>query len=157
MEFLNFSERREIARNSWCFSWKSACHGVLTATKALLRSSCGILWRSYGVFIGDSMRSHDAFTALSRRSHCMHCAVTAFALCFNGVCTALTAWYLKKYANIRNCSNQNLNPVLNTKIWNNYMCNIKNNQNTREHIVNRVSSYFLKRWPLSNWNWTKIM
>ena len=90
------------------------------------------------------MRSHDAFTALSRRSPCVHCAVTAFALCFHGVCTALTAWHLKKYVNIRNCSNQNLNPAPKTKTGNNYMCNIKNSQNTREHIVNRVSSYFLK-------------
>ena len=90
-----------------------------------------------------------ALTTRSLRSHGMHCAVTAFALCFQGVCTALTAWYLKKYANIRNCSNQNLNPALKTKTGNNYMCNIKNSQNTREHIVNRVSSYFLKRWPLS--------
>ena len=106
---------------------------------AFLRSSC---WRS--------MRSHDAFTALSRRSHCVHCAVTAFALCFHGVCTALTVWHLKKYANIRNCSHQNLNPALKTKPGNNYMCNIKNSQNPREHIVNRLSSYFLKRWPLSN-------
>ena len=81
------------------------------------------------------MRSQDAFTALSRRSPCVHCAVTAFALCFHGVCTALTAWHLKKYVNIRNCSNQNLNPVLKTKTGNNYMCYIKNSQNTREHIV----------------------
>ena len=123
-EFFNFSECREIARNSWCFSWKSACQGVLTATKALLRSSCGIQSRSYGVLVGDSMRSHDAFTALSRRSHCVHCAVTAFALRFHGVCTALSAWHLKKYANIRKCSNQNLYPALKTKTGNNYMCNI---------------------------------
>ena len=94
---------------------KSACHGVLTATKALLRSSCGVLSRSYGVLVGDSMRSHHASTALSRRSHCVHCAGTAFALCFHGVCTALTAWHLKKYANIRNYSHQNLNPALKTK------------------------------------------
>ena len=128
---------------------ESACHGVLAATKALLRSSCGVLSRSYGVLVGDSMRSHDAFTALSRCSHCVHCAVTAFALCFHGVCTALMAWHLKKYANIRNCSNQNLNSALKTKTGNNYMCNIKNSQNTREHIVNRVSTYFSKRWSLS--------
>ena len=65
-------------------------HGVLTATKALLRSSCDVLSRSYGVLVGDSMRSHGAHivcTALSRRSHC---AFTAFALRFHGVCTALT-------------------------------------------------------------------
>ena len=93
---------------------------------------------------------HDAFTALSRRSQCVHCAVTAFALCFHGLCTVLMAWHLKKYANIRNCSNQNLNPALKTKTGNNYMCNIKDSLNTREHFVNRVSSYFLKRWPLRN-------
>ena len=106
------------------------------------------LWRPIAFLrssIGDSMRSHDAFTALSWRSHCVHCAVTAFALCFHGVCTALTAWHLKKYVNIRNHSNQNLNPALKTKTGNNYICNIKNSQNTREHIVSRVSSYFLKR------------
>ena len=101
-----------------------------------LRSSC---WRFYAL----SRRFHGA------HSQCVHCAVTAFALCFHGVCTALTAWYLKKYANIRNCSNQNLNLALKTKTGNNY-CNIKNRQNTREHIVNRVSSYFLKGWSLSN-------
>ena len=78
------------------------------------------------------MRSHDVFTALSRCSHYVHCAVTAFALCFHGVCTALMAWHLKNYANIKNCSNQNLNPALKTKTRNNYMCNIKNSQNTRE-------------------------
>ena len=77
------------------FFLKSACHGVLAASKALLRSSCGVLSRSYGVLVGDSMRSHDAFTALSRCSHCVHCAVMAFALCSHGVCTALMAWHLK--------------------------------------------------------------
>ena len=107
------------------FLKKSVCHGVLTVTKALLRSSYGVLSRSYGVLVGDPMRSHDAFIALSRRSHCVHCAVTAFALCFYGVCTAPMAWRLKKYANIRNCSNQNLNPALKTKTGNNYMCKIK--------------------------------
>ena len=101
---------------------------------AFLRSSCC-----------DFMRSHDAFTVLSRRSHCVHCAVTAFALYFHGICTALTAWHLKKYANIRNCSNQNLNPALKTKTGKYYMCNIKKCRNTIEHIVNRVSSYFLKK------------
>ena len=100
-----------------------------------LRSSC---WRFY---------------ALSRRVHCAFTVLTLRALCCHGVrsvCTALMAWHLKKYANIRNCSNQNLNPALKTKTGNNYMCNIKNSQNTREHIVNRVSTYFLKRRPLSN-------
>ena len=113
----------------------------------------GALVASYRVpteFLLAILCAHDAFTALSRRSHCVHCAVTVFALCFHGVCTVLMAWYLRKYANIRNCSNQNLNPALKTKTRNKYMCNIKNSQNTREHIVNRVSSYFLKRWPLSN-------
>ena len=70
---------------------KNACHGVLTATKALLQSSCDVLSRSYGVLVGDSMRSHGAhivYTAFSRRSHC---TFTAFALRFHGVCTVLTA------------------------------------------------------------------
>ena len=121
-----------------------------TASSQRPRRCYGALVASYRVPVGDSMRSHDAFTALSRCSHCVHRAVTAFALCFHGVCNALMAWHLKKYANIRNCSNQNLYPALKTKTGNNYMCNIKNSQNTREHIVNRVSTYFLKRWPLSN-------
>ena len=70
-----------------------------------------------------------ALTTRSLRFHGAHIActvpATAFALCFHGVCTALTAWHLKKYVNIRNCSNQNLNPALKTKTRNNYMCNIK--------------------------------
>ena len=73
------------------FLEKSACHGILKVTKALLRSSCDILSRSYGVLFGDSMYSHGAHivcTALSRRSHC---TFTAFALCFHGACTAQTA------------------------------------------------------------------
>ena len=121
---------------------------------AFLRSSC---WRFYALsrrvhcaLTTPSLRSHGAHIACTVLSRRLHCAVTAFALCFHGVCTVLTAWHLKKYANIRNCSNQNLNPALKTKTGNNYMCNIKNSQNTREHIVNRVSSYFLKGWPLSN-------
>ena len=98
------------------------CYGALVAsyrvpTEFLLAILCALTTLS--------RRVHDAFTALSRRSHCVHCAVTAFALCFHGVCTALTAWHLKKYANIRNCSHQNLNPALKTKTGNNYMCNIK--------------------------------
>ena len=64
------------------FFVKKGCHSVLTATKALLRSSHGVLSRSYGVLVGDSLRSHDAFTALSRNSQCMLCAFTAFALCW---------------------------------------------------------------------------
>ena len=58
--------------------------------------------------------AHIACTALSRRSHC---GFTAFALrCRRDMS--------KMYANIRNCSNQNLNPALKTKTGNNYMCNI---------------------------------
>ena len=58
--------------------------------------------------------AHIACTALSRRSHC---AFTAFALrCRRDIS--------KKYANIRNCSNQYLNTALKTKTGNNYMCNI---------------------------------
>ena len=113
-----------------------------------------LLWRP----IAFLRSSYWRFYALSRRVHCAFTALTLRALCCHGVRTVLsrrlhcafTAWHLKKYVNIRNCSNQNLNPALKTKTGNNYMCNIKNSQNTREHIVNRVSSYFLKRWPLSN-------
>ena len=111
-----------------------------------------LLWRP----IAFLRSSYWRFYALSRRVHCAFTALTLRALCCHGVRTVLSrrlhcaAWHLKKYANIRNCSNQNLNPGLKTKTGNNYMCFIKNSQNTREHIVNRVSSYFLKRWPLSN-------
>ena len=72
-ELFNFPEHHENARKSWYFSWKIVCHGVLTATKALTRSSYGVLSRSYGVHGGDSLRSqgtHTACTALSRRCHC---------------------------------------------------------------------------------------
>ena len=54
-------------------------NGILTATKALLQSSCGVLSLSYGVLVGDSLRSHNAFTMLT-----MH------ALRFYGVRTALS-------------------------------------------------------------------
>ena len=68
------------------FLEKSACHGVLMATKALLWSSCDVQTRSYGVLVGDcalmactlcALHFHDVRTALSRRSHC---AFIAFAL-----------------------------------------------------------------------------
>ena len=106
---------------------------------AFLRSSC---WRFYLL----SRRVHCAFTVLTLRALCCHGVRTVLSRrlhCADGVAS-------KKYANIRNCSNQNLNPALKTEMGNNYMCNIKNSQNTREHIVNRVSSFFLKSWPLSN-------
>ena len=67
---LEFPESRAIVKNPWYFSWKRACHGVLTATMTLLRSSHGVLWRSNGVLFDDSLRPHDAFTALSWRVHC---------------------------------------------------------------------------------------
>ena len=57
-----------------------------------------------------SLRFHGAniaCTVLSRRSHCA-----------DGVTSK------KKYANIRNCCNQILNPALKTKTGNNYMYNI---------------------------------
>ena len=59
----------------------------VTATNALLRSSCGVLSRSYG-FYALSRRFH---CALSWRSHCICCAFTALALRFQCVCIALTA------------------------------------------------------------------
>ena len=73
------------------FLEKNTCHGVLTATKALLRSSCDVLSRSYGVLVGDSMRSHGAHIVCTAPSWRSHCAFTAFSLRFHGVCTALTA------------------------------------------------------------------
>ena len=102
---------------------------------AFPRSSC---WRFYAL----SRRVHCAFTALTSRALCCHGVRTVLSRrlhCADGVAS-------QKYANIRNCSNQNRNPALKTKTGNiNYMCNIKNSQNTREHIVNRVSSHFLKK------------
>ena len=56
----------------------------------LLRSSRGFLSRSYGVLVGDSLRSHDAFTVLPRRTQCMHCAFKTFGLRFHDICTELT-------------------------------------------------------------------
>ena len=73
---------------------KSACHGVLTATKTLLWSSCSVLSRLVAFYRVPtdfllailcalttlSLRfhvAHIACTALSRR---LHCAFTAFAL-----------------------------------------------------------------------------
>ena len=90
IELINFPERREIARKPWYFSLKRACHHILTATKALLRSSHGALSHSYGVLVGDSLRSHDTFTSLSRHSQC--------ALPFHGVQTALSAWWRHSFA-----------------------------------------------------------
>ena len=116
------------------------CYGALMAS---YRVPTEFLWRFYA----RSRRVHCAFTALTLRA--LHCHSVRTVLSRH-LQVALTAWHLKNYAIIRNCSNQNLNPALKTKTGNNYMCNIKNSQNTREHIVNRVSSYFLKRWPLSN-------
>ena len=64
------------------FSWKWTCHGVLIAIKALLRISHGVLSRSYGVLVGDYLRSHGAPTACTaltacwrRRSFALHSEV----------------------------------------------------------------------------------
>ena len=119
-----------------------------TASSQRPRPCYGALVASYRVPTEFLLAILCALTTLSRRSQCVHCAFTAFALCFHGVCTALTTWYLEKFANVRKRSNQNLNLALKTKTGNNYMCNIKNSQNTREHIVYRVSSYFLTRGPM---------
>ena len=53
---------------------------VLTATKALQRSSHGVLSRSYGVHGGDSLHSYGVFTVRSRRSQRMRHAFTALPL-----------------------------------------------------------------------------
>ena len=79
----------------------------------------------HGVRTALSRRLHCALTALSLRLHCADC-VTSKDVC--------------KYQELQI---QPIKPKKNSR--NNYMFNIKNNQNTREHIVNRVSSYFLKR------------
>ena len=104
-----------------------------TASSQRPRRCYGALVASYRVPTEFLLAILCALTTRSRRSHCVHCAVTVFALRFHGVCIALTAWHLKKYANIRNCSNQNRNPALKTKTGNNYMCNIKNSQNKRTY------------------------
>ena len=63
-----------------------------------------------------------SLTILSLRFHGAHCAVTEFAL--RSFALRCRRDISKKYANIRNCSNQNINPALKTKTGNNYMCNI---------------------------------
>ena len=83
-EMFNFPEHRENARKSRYFSWKIVCHGVLTATKALPRSSHGVLSRSYSVHGRDSLRSHGAFTACPQR---MRRAFTALR----------TQWHLQEH------------------------------------------------------------
>ena len=94
---------------------------MVSATKALLRSSCGVLSRSYGVLVGDSMRSHGAFKVLTFRAPRCHGVRTALSRRLH---CADVVTSKKKYANIRNCSNQNPNPALKTKTGNNYMCNV---------------------------------
>ena len=124
------------------FLEKSACQGVLTATKALLRSSCEVLLRSYGVLFGDSMRSHGAHivcTVLSRRSHC---AFTAFALCFQGACTECVT-----YKNVCKYQELQIQPIKpKTAISrNNFMRNLKNSQNTRRTYCHPSKQLFLKK------------
>ena len=114
-------------------------HGVLTATKALLRSSSDILSRSYGVLVGDSMRSHGAHivcTVLSRR---LHCAFTAFALRFHDVYTALTV----TSKNVCKYQELQIQPIKQKREFPEITTCVYISQNTREHIVNRVSSHFL--------------
>ena len=79
------------ARKSWYFFVKIVCHGVLTATKALPRSSHGDLSRSYGVHGGDSLLSHGAFTARPRRSQRMRRAFMALPLRWRRVEDAVTS------------------------------------------------------------------
>ena len=127
--------------------------GPVTACSQPLRRCYGALVAFYRVPTKFLMAILCALTTLSRCSHCVHCAVTAFTLRFHGVCTALTAWHLKKYANIRNCSNQNLNPALKTKTGNNYMCNIlKGTRNL--FLINHILVFILNitSWYVLLWN-----
>ena len=94
--FFNFSEHRESPRNSWCISWKKRLSWRPHSNQGIATE---LLWLSI-MFLRSSCWG---FIVLSRRAHCVHCAFTAFALCLNhGACTALTAWHLKMYANIKN-------------------------------------------------------
>ena len=90
-ELFKFPEHRENARKSWYFSWKIVSHGVLTATKALPRSSHGVLSCSYGVHGGDSLCSQGAFTARPRRSQRMRHFFTALPLRWRRVEDAVTS------------------------------------------------------------------
>ena len=58
----------------------------------------------------------------------------------------------KKYAKIRNRSNQNPNPAPNQK---REITNTTNSQNTKRTYGQPSEQLFLKRWPLSNRNRTK--
>ena len=108
------------------------CHGALVAsyrvpTEFLLAIVCALTTRSLR-FHG----AHIACTVLSRR---LHCAFTAFALrLWHGISKSMQ---ISGTVAIRI-----LIQPSKPKTGNNYMCNIKNSLNTREHIVNRVSSYF---------------
>ena len=92
MELFNFPERRENARKSWYFSWKIVCHGVLTVTKGLLRSSHGVPLRSMEFLVAIlcaitvlSRCFHGAFTACPQRSQCLRRALRALPLCWRRV------------------------------------------------------------------------
>ena len=62
----------------------------------------------------------------------------------------------KKYAKIRNRSNQNQNPDLKTKIGKKNT-NITNIQNTKRTYGQPSEQLLPKRWPLSNRNRIKII
>ena len=81
-QLLNFPGRREIAR----FMKRG-----LSRRPNSDQSLYGVLSRSYGVFVGDSLRSHDAFTALTVHALRFH---MAFASCADGVLK--TQWHLQE-------------------------------------------------------------
>ena len=79
---LIFQRTVRTHENHDIFCEKIVCHGVLTATKALQRSSHGVLSRSNGVHGGDSLRSNGSFTARPRHSQRMPRTFTALTLCW---------------------------------------------------------------------------
>ena len=93
MELFNFLESCETARKPWYFcvkkglSWRSySYHGVATEFQ----------WRSYGVLVGDSLRSHDTFTALTMHALCFHGIHTALTMCWKCSDISKNSWHLKE-------------------------------------------------------------
>ena len=158
-ELFNFSEHREIARYPDIFLEK----GSVTASLQQPRRCYGALVAFFLIPTEFLSAILCALTILSLSFHGAHhackCTFPAFALRFHGVCTALTAcrWQsdiskVKKYAKIRNCSNQNPNPALKPKRE-----IITNTQNTKRTYGQLSEQLFPNRWPLSNRNQTKII
>ena len=108
-----------------------------------------LLWRSNAFLQSFCWR----FYALSRHYHCTFTALTLRALRCHGILTACSrclhcADGVTSQKSIQISGTGAFRIYIHPskpKTGNYYMCNIKNSQNTREHIVNRVSSHFLKK------------